>query len=105
MLKEFVLRLVHYILCLAQFLRQTVVHFSNPVGSLFKKPPLGRIRSDARYLKKLPLHVGLVIVENEYSYRDIANVIVWSVALGISYISVYDINGMYFYLSYLTRLD
>ncbi|XP_041354980.1 dehydrodolichyl diphosphate synthase complex subunit nus1-like [Gigantopelta aegis] len=93
MLKEFVLTLVHYVLCLGVFLRQTVTNFPNSFGSFFKKAPLGRIRSDARNLKKLPLHVGLVIVENEYSYRDIANVIIWSVALGISYISVYDING------------
>ena len=96
MFRELVLRLVHYVLCLGVFLRQTVTNFPNSFVSFFKKPPLGRIRNDARHLRKLPLHVGIVIVENEYSYRDIANVIVWSVALGISYISVYDINGRYF---------
>ncbi|GFO28293.1 dehydrodolichyl diphosphate synthase complex subunit nus1 [Plakobranchus ocellatus] len=51
------------------------------------------IQEDSKLLKKIPAHVGIVIVEDEFSFKDLANIIVWSVALGISYISVYDING------------
>nr|XP_003804287.3 dehydrodolichyl diphosphate synthase complex subunit NUS1 [Pan paniscus] len=51
-----------------------------------------RWRADGRSLEKLPVHMGLVIteVEQEPSFSDIASLVVWCMAVGISYISVYD---------------
>ncbi|XP_041044799.1 dehydrodolichyl diphosphate synthase complex subunit nus1 [Carcharodon carcharias] len=54
-----------------------------------------RWRSDGRSLKKLPLHLGLVVTEEESSYADIANLVVWCMAVGISYVSVYDNQGIF----------
>ncbi|XP_067839917.1 dehydrodolichyl diphosphate synthase complex subunit nus1 isoform X2 [Heptranchias perlo] len=54
-----------------------------------------RWRSDGRSLKKLPLHLGLVVTEEETSYTDIANLVVWCMAVGISYVSVYDNQGIF----------
>lgn len=56
-----------------------------------------RWSADGRSLEKLPLHVGLLIAEDEPSYTDIANLVVWCMAVGISYVSVYDNQGTYSY--------
>ncbi len=93
MLRTVLLQLIHCVIGFGLFLRQLIFQFPLAYSVLSKKVAITKIRSDAKSLKKLPLHVGLVIAENEYSYSDLANIIVWSVALGISYISVYDING------------
>ncbi|XP_059837446.1 dehydrodolichyl diphosphate synthase complex subunit nus1 [Hypanus sabinus] len=54
-----------------------------------------RWRADGRGLKKLPLHLGLVVTEEESSYTDIASLVVWCMAVGISYVSVYDNQGIF----------
>lgn len=57
--------------------------------------PRLRWRVDGRSLQKLPVHMGLVITEEvqEPSFSDVANLVVWCMAVGISYISVYDHQG------------
>ncbi|XP_030628526.1 dehydrodolichyl diphosphate synthase complex subunit nus1 [Chanos chanos] len=50
--------------------------------------------ADGRSLEKLPVHVGLLISE-EPRYTDIANLVVWCMAVGISYVSVYDNQGVF----------
>ncbi|XP_051952084.1 dehydrodolichyl diphosphate synthase complex subunit nus1-like [Xyrauchen texanus] len=51
--------------------------------------------ADGRTLEKLPLHLGLLIAEEEIHYTDIANLVVWCMAVGISYVSVYDNQGVF----------
>lgn len=54
-------------------------------------------RHDGRALRKLPVHVGLVLSEaagSERGVRDVANAVLWCVALGVSYVSVFDARGM-----------
>lgn len=53
--------------------------------------------SDGRSLEKLPVHIGLLVAEEEPSYTDIANLVVWCMAVGISYVSVYDNHGKHTY--------
>ncbi|XP_032999572.1 dehydrodolichyl diphosphate synthase complex subunit NUS1 isoform X1 [Lacerta agilis] len=55
----------------------------------------GRWRKDAKSLQKLPGHVGLVVVEEEQSYADMASLVVWCMAVGISYVTVYDQEGFF----------
>ncbi|XP_026857498.2 dehydrodolichyl diphosphate synthase complex subunit nus1 [Electrophorus electricus] len=54
-----------------------------------------RLGTDGKALEKLPLHVGLLIVEDDHQYTDIANLVVWCMAVGISYVSVYDNAGVF----------
>ncbi|KAM6915334.1 dehydrodolichyl diphosphate synthase complex subunit nus1 [Xenentodon cancila] len=49
---------------------------------------------DGRALEKLPAHVGLMVAEEEPSYTDVANLVVWCMAVGVSYVSVYDNHGV-----------
>ncbi|KAM4633488.1 dehydrodolichyl diphosphate synthase complex subunit nus1 [Polymixia lowei] len=69
-------------------------------------PPTGKQRAASRRFRpsadggkcvaeKLPLHVGLLIAEEEPSYADVANLVVWCMAVGISYVSVYDHHGIF----------
>ncbi|XP_074043548.1 dehydrodolichyl diphosphate synthase complex subunit NUS1 [Macrotis lagotis] len=85
-----------------------------PLGFTLRKPPAAarnhhhhhhggaaahprlRWRADGRALDKLPLHMGLVVTEeDEPSFSDIASLVVWCMAVGISYISVYDHQGIF----------
>ncbi|ESN98481.1 hypothetical protein HELRODRAFT_192951 [Helobdella robusta] len=60
---------------------------------LFRNRDVYRSESVKR-LRKLPLHLGLVVVEeDELSIADLARIVAWSVLVGISCISVYDHRG------------
>ena len=54
---------------------------------------LGKIRGDARELNKIPLHIVLAVHEKDFSYSDLCNVVIWSMAMGITYITVYEMHG------------
>lgn len=58
----------------------------------------GEIREDSKELAKLPRHISFVVLESNVSFVDLASLIVWSMALGIPYISVYDREGRLFKL-------
>ncbi|NXX41800.1 NGBR synthase, partial [Tricholaema leucomelas] len=71
------------------------------VGAARRRRPVAaaqvrqRWRLDGRALQKLPVHMGLVVTEEETSYADMASLVVWCMAVGISYVSVYDHNGIF----------
>lgn len=46
-------------------------------------------------LGKLPVHMALLISEDSQSYTDVANLVVWCMAAGISYVTVYDHQGIF----------
>ncbi|XP_022788628.1 dehydrodolichyl diphosphate synthase complex subunit Nus1-like isoform X2 [Stylophora pistillata] len=50
----------------------------------------GNIRNDSLNLMKLPRHISFMVLESDISFVDLAQLIVWSMAMGIPYISVYD---------------
>lgn len=68
---------------------------ANPVTG--NRSRRSRWLSDGRSLEKLPVHIGLLVAEEEPSYNvtDIANLVVWCMAVGISYVSVYDNHGIF----------
>ncbi|XP_040596433.1 dehydrodolichyl diphosphate synthase complex subunit Nus1-like [Mesocricetus auratus] len=57
--------------------------------------PGPRWRVDRRTLHKLPVHLGLLITEPEHSFSDVASIVMWCVSVGISYVSVYDHQGIF----------
>ncbi|XP_073348343.1 dehydrodolichyl diphosphate synthase complex subunit nus1 [Pagrus major] len=68
---------------------------ANPVTGKRTANRRARWLSDGRSLEKLPVHIGLLVAEEELSYTDIANLVVWCMAVGISYVSVYDHHGIF----------
>lgn len=93
MFEQIVLRLVHCILTIGIFVKQFASYFIHFGLAYKQKSSVDFIRTDARQLKKLPVHLGIVVLEDRLSYTDIANIVIWSLALGISCISIYDVNG------------
>lgn len=75
----------------------------NPVTGNRTASRRTRLLSDGRSLEKLPVHIGLLVAEEEPSYADIASLVVWCMAVGISYVSVYDNHGR-LYTSNFTQL-
>ncbi|XP_028996728.1 dehydrodolichyl diphosphate synthase complex subunit nus1 [Betta splendens] len=68
---------------------------ANPLAGNRTASRRSRWLSDGRSLEKLPVHIGLLVAEEELSYTDIANLVVWCMAVGISYVSVYDHQGIF----------
>lgn len=68
---------------------------ANPVTGNRTDSRRSRWLSDGKSLEKLPVHIGLLVAEEEPSYTDIANLVVWCMAVGISYVSVYDNLGIF----------
>ncbi|XP_075940694.1 dehydrodolichyl diphosphate synthase complex subunit nus1 [Anarhichas minor] len=68
---------------------------ANPVTGNRTAGRRPRWLSDGKSLEKLPVHIGLLVTEEEPSYTDIANLVVWCMAVGISYVSVYDHHGIF----------
>ncbi|XP_018118753.1 dehydrodolichyl diphosphate synthase complex subunit nus1 isoform X2 [Xenopus laevis] len=52
-------------------------------------------RADGCRLGKLPVHMAMLMGEEVQSYTDLANLVVWCMAVGISYVSVYDHQGIF----------
>ncbi|KAM4522617.1 dehydrodolichyl diphosphate synthase complex subunit nus1 [Odontesthes bonariensis] len=67
----------------------------NPLTGKLGDGRRSRLLSDGKSLEKLPVHVGLMVTEEEPSYTDIANLVVWCMAVGVSYVSVYDNHGIF----------
>jgi len=84
------LNCVHYIAAVLSYCRHWFLRFH---ALSFSKTDTCIVQSDARKLKKLPLHIGLLFLEDEISYSDIANLVLWSATMGITFISLYDKNG------------
>lgn len=90
MLETKLLSLLHVLIAAGDFLRHCF--YSLPIRSPYQWKNLQQ-KADARDLKKVPTHLGVIVCEEDISLPDIANLIVWSIALGVSYFSIYDLNG------------
>ena len=84
------LRVLHLFITIGEFLRHCFNSLSIRFPYQWKNVEQ---KADARDLKKVPTHLGLILCEEQISLPDIANAVVWSIALGVSYFSIYDING------------
>jgi hypothetical protein len=58
-----------------------------------KTPRLQNMCQDAKFVCKLPVHVGVLVAEAKVSLCDLARIVVWCYAAGISHISIYDRKG------------
>ena len=60
-----------------------------------------KIREDSKDLRKVPRHISFVVLESDINFVDLAHLIVWSMAMRIQYISLYDREGRLFLLPFL----
>lgn len=91
---QFVLWLAHAVLSLKTVVFTWLFRTWKPIDNQYRKVVYSRCLTDSKSLQKLPLHLGLVFTENKLSYVDVASVVVWCMAMGISYISIFDTRGI-----------
>ncbi|XP_035687044.1 dehydrodolichyl diphosphate synthase complex subunit nus1-like [Branchiostoma floridae] len=93
-LHQVLLYLVHTLLAIRTWLASLYHGLKKPLAFKHRKRTVPRIKSDSKALSRLPIHVGLVVVEEDFRYGDLASLVVWCAAMGISYISLYDSQGI-----------
>lgn len=93
-LYKFVWVFVHYLYDIFEYLCE----FSRIVKSYFTENNTKPVLED-KYLEriksfeKIPTHVTVLLGNEEPSYKDLANLILWCLCAGISYVSIYDRDG------------
>jgi len=51
------------------------------------------LRAEKQKLTKVPDHIAFILLEEMISYPDLASLVIWSIALDIQHISLYDAHG------------
>lgn len=54
-----------------------------------KGTKLEYIQKDVKHLEKIPMHLALIVAEEEISNEDLARMVVWGFSSGTHYVSVY----------------
>lgn len=98
-----ILGIIHFMLGLRALFLGWFLGLRNPFSFIYRKPSLAAMRTDSHTVGKLPTHIGILIVEPDISYADIANIIIWAMAMGISYISIYDRQGKLIFIEFTSR--
>jgi len=100
MFKLVALKFVHFFITIAQIAFSACIWLhcllKDVRASAFggQNVTLYSVRLDARYLTKIPDHMALVVGEESISYLDLADMIFWALALGISFVSLNDRKGV-----------
>ena len=79
-------------LCWNLFRKHLSRRFSNSINNDFQA-----VQEDSTKLSKTPNHIAFALLESSISIKDVAYLILWSIACGAKGISLYDIKG---YLKY-----
>ena len=90
------LKLVHLLYMLRNALFNFTYILKKPLYLTSAKYP-ARVQKDFENLKRVPVHLGIVLVEDDVSFKDIANMIIWCMLMGTTYISIYDRSGLLSY--------
>lgn len=100
MIKLVALKFVHFFITVAQIAFSAFLWLhcllKDVRASAFggQNVTLYSVRLDARYLTKIPDHMAIVVGEEAISYNELADMIFWALALGVSFISLYDRKGI-----------
>lgn len=89
--------LLHMIISALHFLECVWISVRRQLDLLHKKRMEDELNIISRHVKlfdKAPSHLVVIVGNESISYRDLANIAVWCIAAGISFISYYDHHGM-----------
>lgn len=90
---KIILRIIHLIITFAIYCKDVLDKFTQYLKDIGDKNALDKLMQDFKYLKKSPNHIAFSINEKELSFVDLGNLVIWSVAMGTTYISFYDRLG------------
>lgn len=90
-------KLLHHLLTLIFSLFVFIPYYfkltRRKIRGIFYEPTENDIKRDIATLRFLPRHISFLLLEPEIDFNILARIVVWSVAAGISYLSVYDPEG------------
>ena len=78
----------HALVAVCWWVWNTVLYLAKHKGT-----KLECIQRDVKELKKLPLHIALVVNEKHMSHLDLSRLVNWCFAVGTCYVSLYDPRG------------
>lgn len=84
-----ILYILHGIYDLMYIIHKFYVRLSN----YWLRDDLEKLSKDFKKLSKRPHHLVFMLGNEEPSFKDLANIVLWSVSAGIPIISFYDHNG------------
>lgn len=71
-----------------------VIHtFYVRLSNYWIRDDLAKLSKDIKKLSKRPHHLVFMLGNEEPSFKDLANIVLWSISAGIPIISFYDHNG------------
>lgn len=90
--------IVHYLYSFFEYIydawfkvKRTVISYCH--GTPCSADNLTYVYSEARKLGKIPNHLTILLGHESHSVQDLSNIILWSLAAGVPFISFYDSNG------------
>ncbi|XP_069676297.1 dehydrodolichyl diphosphate synthase complex subunit nus1 isoform X2 [Periplaneta americana] len=90
--------LFHMLLSAVQFIKSLWIYLRRKIEDLFHKgyiaDELGYISKQVKLFEKIPSHLVVIVGNETISFKDLANIAVWCIAAGISFISFYDHQGV-----------
>ena len=105
MMFKFLLTILHLI-CNLNYRCQRFLHsWINYLKSISTRVKHCDIVRDGTKINKLPKHLGLIFTENELCLQDISKIVYWCFAVGLSEVSVYDLNGKWYSTEYVRTLN
>ena len=78
----------HSVVAVCLWIWSTALYLAKHKGT-----KLEHIQRDIKQLKKLPVHLALLVNEREVSCSDLARLVNWCFCVGIHYVSLYDPRG------------
>ena len=86
-----------YTILISSFLVELKQHYTNSTRTFAGRLSFKHVERDISNLNKLPKHMSYVVNEDvgTDNYCDLANLVVWTIAMGIPYISLYDRHGKF----------
>lgn len=85
------------LLSAVQFIKSLWIYLRRKIEDLFHKgyiaDELGYISKQVKLFEKIPSHLVVIVGNETISFKDLANIAVWCIAAGISFISFYDHQG------------
>lgn len=90
---QFILYLVHAIIYVYSTSVRCFINIRIYLVDFWRNDTSHDFNTDLKYLLKRPNHLGVILTEEDFSMTDVSSIIVWSLAFGIHFISVYDTKG------------
>lgn len=90
---KILLHLVHLLISITIYCKSIIDKYVQCLKDINDKCAINKLMQELKKIEKRPTHIAFSLNEKEMSYVDLANLVIWCVAMGTTYISIYDRLG------------